>query len=153
MKFCISCAEELEDEAKFCFKCGAKQAKEPEKLRCINCGAELSAGTKFCSECGANQAAKPAEEPEKPRCVKCGAELPADSKFCNKCGANQATKPEKPVSSGKKSSENAVPKSRLPPKTTGRKEPKVAAVKPRGILNLTSQQSNKIWHGMFWEDS
>jgi predicted amidophosphoribosyltransferase len=60
MKFCISCAEELEDEAKFCFKCGAKQAKEPEKLRCINCGAELPAGTKFCSECGANQAAKPA---------------------------------------------------------------------------------------------
>lgn len=50
MKTCIICGSELEDNAKFCSECGAKQP-EPKKI-CPNCGTELQPNAKFCMECG-----------------------------------------------------------------------------------------------------
>ena len=50
-KKCVNCGSLLDDDAKFCPECGAKQ---PESLRkCANCGSELPAGAKFCLNCGA----------------------------------------------------------------------------------------------------
>lgn len=50
MKICERCRAELEDNAKFCTDCGAKQ--EPKKCFCSRCGTELNQNAKFCSECG-----------------------------------------------------------------------------------------------------
>lgn len=47
MKHCPKCNQELDSEALFCTKCGAKQ-----ELKCVACGAELLEDSKFCIKCG-----------------------------------------------------------------------------------------------------
>lgn len=58
MKNCINCGHELEDSARFCEECGAKQ-EEPKKI-CPTCGKELPGKAKFCSNCGTAFSEKPA---------------------------------------------------------------------------------------------
>ncbi len=47
MRFCPKCNQELDNEALFCTKCGAKQ-----EYKCAACGAELTEDSKFCIKCG-----------------------------------------------------------------------------------------------------
>ncbi len=47
---CNKCNQELPDNAKFCFSCGAKVG-DPV---CMNCGAKVVEGAKFCMMCGAS---------------------------------------------------------------------------------------------------
>jgi len=68
MKYCIECAEQLDDSAKFCFKCGSKQTEketpvtegpglqkgEPQstKQKCKSCNGDLENGWVSCPHCG-----------------------------------------------------------------------------------------------------
>jgi len=68
MKYCIECAEQLDDGAKFCFKCGSKQTEKEtsvaegpglqkdesksEKPNCKSCGGDLENGWVSCPHCG-----------------------------------------------------------------------------------------------------
>jgi len=48
-KFCINCGEELEEGARFCWKCGTEQ----RAATCPSCGQQIKAGWKVCPFCGA----------------------------------------------------------------------------------------------------
>ncbi len=48
-KTCSSCGATIDNNAKFCSECGAKQNA---KTFCTECGAEIDGGAKFCSSCG-----------------------------------------------------------------------------------------------------
>lgn len=60
MKKCIHCGKEIEDDDKFCPKCGFPQVEEKEKhnlseisalvRKCPNCGADVKG--RYCPECG-----------------------------------------------------------------------------------------------------
>ncbi|NMB98242.1 MAG: zinc ribbon domain-containing protein [Clostridiaceae bacterium] len=61
IKLCIKCEAELDKDALFCPKCGAKQEKQPdeasqsqekERKFCSKCGAEVAEGATFCQGCG-----------------------------------------------------------------------------------------------------
>ena len=61
VKLCTGCKAELEKNAMFCPKCGAKQEKQPDetsqsqekaKKFCSKCGAEVTEGSAFCQSCG-----------------------------------------------------------------------------------------------------
>ena len=47
---CNNCNQELPENAKFCFSCGAKVGNP----FCMNCGAKVVEGAKFCMMCGAS---------------------------------------------------------------------------------------------------
>ena len=47
---CNNCNQELPENAKFCFSCGAKVGNP----FCMNCGAKLVEGARFCMMCGAS---------------------------------------------------------------------------------------------------
>ena len=47
MRLCPKCNQELDNEALFCTKCGARQ-----EHKCATCGAELAEDSKFCIKCG-----------------------------------------------------------------------------------------------------
>lgn len=53
-KICLNCGSPLEDDAKFCSKCGSAYGAEPV---CAKCGHKLASGTRFCPNCGADQSA------------------------------------------------------------------------------------------------
>ena len=65
MKNCIKCNAEIEDDGKFCPKCGASQetqqelqAQKQENLalrRCKGCGEEIASDLVFCPKCGVRQ--------------------------------------------------------------------------------------------------
>jgi predicted amidophosphoribosyltransferase len=48
-KFCINCGEELEDGAKFCWKCGTEQ----RAATCPSCGQQIKENWKVCPFCRA----------------------------------------------------------------------------------------------------
>ena len=56
-KICLNCGSPLEDDAKFCSKCGSAYNAEPV---CVKCGCKLTPGARFCPNCGADQSAAPA---------------------------------------------------------------------------------------------
>ncbi len=62
--FCPKCGNELEENARFCGKCGA-----PVKLRkvaiCPGCGNELKKGARFCTRCGTQVESVRLTAPEK----------------------------------------------------------------------------------------
>lgn len=59
-KFCTQCGIALEEDSKFCFKCGAPVRQKPVVVQepvipknvCPACGAKLKAGAEFCASCG-----------------------------------------------------------------------------------------------------
>lgn len=65
MKNCIKCNAEVEDDVKFCPKCGAtqdpqkelqeKKEETPAVRRCKGCGEEISSDLIFCPKCGVRQ--------------------------------------------------------------------------------------------------
>ena len=55
-KICLNCGSPLEDDAKFCSKCGSAYNAEPV---CVKCGCKLTPGARFCPNCGADQSAMP----------------------------------------------------------------------------------------------
>lgn len=61
MSHCPSCGAEVQADAKFCTKCGAKvntaQSSEQFLSRCPKCGYEPSNPSKFCIRCGASMLA------------------------------------------------------------------------------------------------
>ena len=48
---CISCQAEINEDAKFCGECGAKQVTEKT---CAKCGKVNAPNAKFCGDCGEN---------------------------------------------------------------------------------------------------
>lgn len=51
-KICLKCGNALNDEAKFCSKCGCEYGVEPV---CAKCGQKLAVNARFCPNCGADQ--------------------------------------------------------------------------------------------------
>lgn len=51
--YCRNCGSEIEENAKFCKHCGAKQFDDtPEKITCKHCGAEIDSDCIVCPHCG-----------------------------------------------------------------------------------------------------
>lgn len=69
---CPKCKNQLNDNAKFCGKCGTKieqAAPQPAaENACVKCGNPLKPGAKFCGKCGTQQpaSASAVAEPENP---------------------------------------------------------------------------------------
>lgn len=93
-KFCIRCAEKLEEKEKIitCPKCKHENVS-PAKF-CLKCGTELDADIAFCQSCGAKNhfeakfcisCGKSVKEKPK-NCPKCGAKTAQEMKFCMNCG-------------------------------------------------------------------
>lgn len=65
MKNCVNCNAEIEDDVKFCPKCGAtqdvhqdlqvKKDETPAVRRCKGCGEEIASDLIFCPKCGVRQ--------------------------------------------------------------------------------------------------
>ena len=65
MKNCVNCNAEIEDDVKFCPKCGATQEAQqdlqvkkegsPTVRRCKGCGEEIASDLIFCPKCGVRQ--------------------------------------------------------------------------------------------------
>lgn len=84
--FCFKCGAKLQDNAKFCNKCGVpiKAQTKPEIPKCPGCGTQLKVRSKFCPKCG--MPVKAQTLPTAQKCAECGAELKATTKFCPACG-------------------------------------------------------------------
>lgn len=99
---CLSCGNELPDNALFCDNCGQKilqgndhsgnggiegNASEAKTTMnfCGECGAEIEIGTEFCGNCGATINRKTADE-HFIFCGKCGTKNPDYMRRCNNCG-------------------------------------------------------------------
>ena len=74
---CPECGAGMEENSKFCPKCGKPVN---QMVKCVKCGAMLQSGSKFCPQCGTAQATQKT-------CAQCGKELKAEAKFCPECGA------------------------------------------------------------------
>ena len=53
-KICLKCGGTLDDDARFCPRCGSEYGAAPV---CVKCGRELTPGARFCPGCGAEQTA------------------------------------------------------------------------------------------------
>lgn len=92
---CPNCEAELEENIKFCTKCGTKiehvqsiPQENNSEINCPNCSAKLPAETKFCMECGTKIEMLNSHKDlnQEIVCPKCSAENPAGMKFCTSCG-------------------------------------------------------------------
>lgn len=57
-KKCTSCGAMVNEDAKFCSKCGytfEKKEENSQKVFCSECGAELNPDMQFCTECGSKR--------------------------------------------------------------------------------------------------
>ena len=53
MKYCANCGDQMNDDSKKCFMCGAEFGYEKcDKVFCSKCGVENNNDIKFCCECG-----------------------------------------------------------------------------------------------------
>ena len=55
--FCQKCGNKLDDNAKFCTRCGTPAEKREAGVRterrvCHSCGKPLAEGAEFCTKCG-----------------------------------------------------------------------------------------------------
>ncbi len=76
-KVCAACGAILQENAKFCVKCGEKvKGPEDNTIVCPACGKTVPKA-KFCLECG---------HKFNSGCPNCGASLPDNAKFCLECG-------------------------------------------------------------------
>jgi RNA polymerase subunit RPABC4/transcription elongation factor Spt4 len=71
----------MDQDAKFCPKCGVSQVVGTP---CPSCGATVGADASFCPKCGAKTGGGGAGGK---KCPTCGKDLGADAKFCPACGA------------------------------------------------------------------
>lgn len=54
MAYCRNCGQPVDENARFCPHCGAKQFEEtPQTVFCIHCGSEVNSDTGVCPNCGA----------------------------------------------------------------------------------------------------
>ena len=148
---CPKCQKEVNDNAKFCTKCGcnlaeeiAKQAVKPApaaqpQMTCKKCGASIKPGMRFCTKCGCKLAEETkkqdvkTETTEVPQqvCVKCGASIVPGTKFCTKCGT--------PVSAVRQTSASTVPTpvpTVQPTPVSEVKQPPVSEVKPSQVSEV-----------------
>ena len=77
---CGKCGALMDQDAKFCPKCGASQVVGTP---CPGCGATVPADASFCPKCGAKTGGGAGGK----KCPTCGKDLGADAKFCPACGA------------------------------------------------------------------
>ncbi|MCH5162189.1 MAG: zinc ribbon domain-containing protein [Clostridiales bacterium] len=85
VRLCETCGEPLDEDAKFCMRCGAAAPVPSERKKlCGTCGTELNDSAKFCKSCGA--AVLPSEPEQAKYCSGCGEPLNDGAKFCRKCG-------------------------------------------------------------------
>lgn len=70
---CEKCGCEIDEQAKFCPKCGAKISSEKH---CSNCGKLLEEGVRFCSSCGCPVAEEDEPEVQKPASPEPAAQKP-----------------------------------------------------------------------------
>ncbi len=92
---CPNCEAELEENIKFCTKCGTKiehvqsiSQENDSEINCPSCSAKLPAETKFCVECGTKIEKLNSHEDlnQEIVCPECSAENPAGMRFCTDCG-------------------------------------------------------------------
>jgi len=77
---CGKCGALMDQDAKFCPKCGASQVVGTP---CPSCGATVPTDATFCPKCGAKMGGGAGGK----KCPTCGKDLGADAKFCPACGA------------------------------------------------------------------
>ncbi|MDO4565269.1 MAG: zinc ribbon domain-containing protein [Clostridia bacterium] len=85
-KRCKNCFALLNQDSRFCTKCGKRVEIE---IPCANCGLMLAEGIKFCPKCGWRvEQAEPAAKVGN-TCKVCGKSLKEGAMFCGGCGAKQ----------------------------------------------------------------
>ena len=62
--YCRNCGNQLDKDAIFCSKCGAKKDENDSYLYCEKCGTKILEDEAFCTGCG-NPVSKEAVEEEK----------------------------------------------------------------------------------------
>ena len=102
---CNSCGHTVNEDAKFCNKCG-KEIEKPvedeltegldtlgQQISCNNCGNVVNKGAKFCNKCGKPMGKKVEEEltealalDQHINCNNCGAAMEGNELFCGECG-------------------------------------------------------------------
>jgi len=85
--FCVTCCEEVDEDALFCNNCGAKMPVKllPGMVLCPHCNKAVREGIRFCTNCGGSMIEEP--KPEGKVCPNCGWETTDMSiNFCDKCG-------------------------------------------------------------------
>ena len=65
MGYCVNCGSEIADNAKYCYKCGARQpGKEKRVIFCQHCGYEIDYDTNICPNCGETVVSLPPKKKE-----------------------------------------------------------------------------------------
>ncbi len=76
---CMDCGNEVEENARFCPRCGHQQLVLSQ---CGRCGKNLAPNASFCSKCGTPTTLKLSSS----LCPNCEAENVSGALFCNQCG-------------------------------------------------------------------
>ncbi|MDO4543943.1 MAG: zinc ribbon domain-containing protein [Clostridia bacterium] len=87
-KRCKTCMALLNEDSKFCTKCGSRVEVE---IPCKGCGCIIAEGVKFCPRCGWKVTLDEVNIPVPPNiCKECRAPLKEEgARFCAICGARQ----------------------------------------------------------------
>ncbi len=65
MGYCVNCGSEISDNAKYCYKCGARQSgKKKRVIFCQHCGYEIDYDTNICPNCGETVVSLPPKKKE-----------------------------------------------------------------------------------------